>query len=241
MEAIDIHTILDKPYSHLTSKEKETYADLFTNEDEFLLLQQTMKQINELANQTLVEPSPKVKTNLDQLFHQTYRSKGLMWYNHVGLFMIHPDKRWHQQNITRMAAVLLLCISLFPFLTRTPISAEKKQLAKVEQLSTEKPSKAASETPEIDKANEVKLAKAESTSTLEREVLYPKVEEMNANDVDKMIVPADEISVKEDIPTAPAMMSDHPDGVFKDVILLQDASFVLSRHLDVLDILTVTY
>ena len=135
MEDHTFDTVFSKSYDQLTEAERAEMKDLFISEDEFLQVKMVMQSIDETIKKTEdeVQPAPEIKEKLDHLYHQTYQNKGVLWYNTLGTFFIHQDKKWHQQNLTRIAAVLLVGLLTFPLWFTNGLLEQKTVMAKVEQ------------------------------------------------------------------------------------------------------------
>lgn len=134
MEKTALDRVFDKKYGDLSLTEQEEFKDLFQTEEEFTHIKTVLQAAHESATKAKQETilKPQIKENLDHLFQTTYQNKGILWYNSLGSFFIHSEKKWHQQNLTRIAAVLLLALLSTP-LWFTNQFEEKPVLAQLDK------------------------------------------------------------------------------------------------------------
>ncbi|TNE54600.1 MAG: hypothetical protein EP338_07210 [Bacteroidetes bacterium] len=229
--------VFAKSYHELTEAEKMEMKDLFTSEEEFLQIKMVMDSLEQSVKEQEASLASKAETKerLDHLFHETYQSRGILWYNSVGSFLVTSDKRWYQQNLTRIAAVLLVALFSLPLLMNNweqknnnlvahhepektvspklvnPESTEQKKLAAV--TAREKKLEEANGEPPVlafdyeDKeiAGDIDLR---SEADKDRDLLAP-AREHRANGTGFIL--ADSVATTM---TTDASFSNHPDGVF---------------------------
>lgn len=252
MEANNFDTVFLKDFHQLTESEKMEMKDLFTTEDEFMNLKYVLGSINQsILEQNNSEPSPKIKADLDHLFHQTYQNKGVLWYNAVGTFFISREKNWHQQNLTRIAAIFCIILVTIPF-WKADLKSNEPLLSKVEHVQEEQKTQSKVSNTEEKTSPEKSNTNENSTSIEEVPestiVIYSSekfVEEIVADEMKLAESPSIDA---EDMKVEPAFsmaagsaFKDHPDGVFVDKSISKANNFTVVNHTDILDILTATY
>lgn len=253
METKDLETILSKKYFELTEETKKEFTDLFQSEDEFNQLKYTFFQINEEINSfrnNESEPSSKIKENLDNLFHKTYQNKSVLWYNSVGIFFINQEKKWYNQNLTKIAAILLVSFLVVPFVYNNKM-IDKTILTAKNEIKEEK----------INKKNDLKEEFANPIQDNDIEINSLKKDKQNAQNQNESTIETPGIndittikldrensfsaavtgSAFEDFTLSPTVV--HPDGIYmaKDSEAQVKSSFSLKSNLDYLDLLTPTY
>ncbi|MBI2258224.1 MAG: hypothetical protein HYU67_04925 [Flavobacteriia bacterium] len=137
--------ILDNQLDDLTNSEKEEADSLFTNEQEFFAVQQVLKSAKNMQKkQNELTLSPDIKIQLDQLIDNQKQAKGNLWYNSSLLFLWNDNKKWTQQNALKIAAVLIIILTILPFvpIKNEPIiqTASNEKIQKEETTSLEKKS-----------------------------------------------------------------------------------------------------
>lgn len=249
METDIFDSILEKKFEDLSSAEKLEMKDLFTNKEEFTQLVFALKSFGE--NQNNEKPSTKVKADLDHLYNQTYSNKGILWYNSLALFFVNKEKNWYQQNLSKIAAIFLLGLLLYPIVTTSPLKDSKKLTASHKQEEKAK----VESYDEKETIIETKEANSEiAKDKVESNPILPARE----LDAKKAFVTKSKISVIDDVleesksrasavMVSAAEMSIHPDGVFVGAdandknISNASKTFALSSNLELLDLLTATY
>jgi hypothetical protein len=255
METYDIEKIFEKRYIELSHLEKEEFADLFQSEDEFNQLKYTFSQIGDEVNfqkSQISEPSAQLKTNLDDLFHKTYKNKGVLWYNSLAVFFVNEDKNWYNQNLTRIAAILLISLAVLPFLNTNQLQDSKVLTAKNENVS------------EQDK-NEDKLSKSDENDFVieNKNGFSPKIDNAAIVETEERLVVAKppllaeaetkifdnmegDASFAEDVSFSTFTASPstaHPDGIYleSDDEKAVNGTFLLKSNPNFLDLLTPTF
>lgn len=253
MKAHDFDNIFQKSFHELNKDERSEMKELFTTEDEFNQMKFVMQSVQETIRRQEEKngPSGALKERLDVLYTQTYRNRGILWYNSLGKFFISEDKKWHQQNLLRIAALFILFFTFYPFWNNT-LRDEKVQLSQTEISRNEQanPNNATSN----GKAQEENETTAAENFALPP-VIIPGAVSEDLMDMDfqpekaaKMAEileePKPESFTGMYLPAEDAVFSaiSHPDGVFKDEALkVKNSEFTVAKHSDVLDILTATY
>jgi hypothetical protein len=90
-------------------------------------------------------PSSRIKESLNQTFQPTYATNN----KSISTFFIADNKSWYQQNLVKIAAVLVLIFALVK-LTQDPFTSENKQIASNENKESVK--KAVPKTEETEAA-----------------------------------------------------------------------------------------
>lgn len=253
METNEFDAVFLKSYHELSTHEREEMRDMFTSEEEFLQMKMVLQSIQESIQQKdkVVQPSVATKQRLDHLFHQTYQNKGVLWYNSVGTFFINPDKNWHQQNILRIAAILLVGLLALPFLL-TDVSDVKPNLAQLEKkkdtaLSPKMENQVHTEekTADLNSESIQPLAFSESMDEAKKNpgastFMFDVAEEEQPSVVsgDKLVV----FSESEETIAAKGL-TNHPDGIFKDDAFTKRdiPQFNVKDNQFILDFITATY
>ncbi|MES2587531.1 MAG: hypothetical protein V4622_01045 [Bacteroidota bacterium] len=241
METQDFDSVFLKKYIELSSLEKEEMKDLFSNEDEFNHMKFTLNAINNTI-QTQVkqeQPSAQVKERLDFLYNKTYQNKGILWYNSIGTFFIASDKNWYNQNLVRIAAVLVVIFSIYPFLN-VPTLENKVSLSsneeKTEMKTEDSISTSSTNVSDESAKTEKPVLIAENKMSVAEEVTAMDKFEMSADD---------KVSDASFESTAGSVAFSHPDGIFMDkdaeVSKATSSSFSIESNPDFLDLLTPTF
>lgn len=257
MKANDFDIIFQKTFQELTEADKLEMQEMFTTEDEFLQLKYVLSSINStvLEQEKAIEPSPRIKENLDHLFNQTYQNKGILWYNAVGTFFISKEKKLHQQNLVRIAAVLLVMLLTVP-LWKSDLKQEKAMLSQLDKTQEESPkeSKADKIVPPSEKT--IENSKPE-INPISKQVLGDYSVKSDEISYDKLAETSQPVNVMKDLLQDPhvspepqpemtlagAGFSKHPDGIFVGATddAVKPSNFAVKSHVDILDILTATY
>lgn len=256
MKANDFDIIFQKTFQELTEADKLEMQEMFTTEDEFLQLKYVLSSINStvLEQEKAIEPSPRIKENLDHLFNQTYQNKGILWYNAVGTFFISKEKKLYQQNLVRIAAVLLVMLLVVP-LWNNDLKQEKPMLSQLDKTPEEKADDTKTETsvsPTENKSDSFQSTVVKDTQGKDVTVAFDK----SAGDSFEKLAEASrdeealedlsqdaKVSPQPEMTFAGTAVSKHPDGIFIGATddAIRPSNFALKDHLDVLDILTATY
>lgn len=240
MEKDVFDIIASKEHSQLTKEELELVNEVCVGEDEFLQMKKVLSEVSRMAKNEQVEPSPNVKSKLDDLFMaQSFPKATPVWYNKVGLLLYPRDKKFFQRPLVRIAAVLILFLSILPFILQNEIGPKTTQMAKNEVSKMEKSEEAIrndekngnetpevmTNSPEIQTRNEVVRSSEPHFSLLEDAV----AESFSAESSDEM--------------SAKSLAFDHPDGVFAGAVSSQIElnSIPVSEQPDVLDLLTASF
>lgn len=240
MEKDVFDIIASKEHGQLTEEELELVNEVCVGEDEFLQMKKVLSEVSRMAKYELVEPSPDVKSRLDDLFlAQSFPKTTPIWYNRFLVVLYPLDKKFHQRPLVRIAAVLILFVSILPFVFQNEMGPKTTQMAKNEvskmdkvvesKNNDEKKVNVTPETntssPEIQTRNEVERS-SEPHSVLLEDAF---AESFSAESSDQM--------------SSKSVAFDHPDGVFAGAISSQNElhSIPLSEQPDVLDLLTATF
>lgn len=265
METEDLDKILSKSYSELDASEREAIQEICGSEEEFTQLQQFFASVENYAQETREEhfPDPQVKSKLDDLFHETYQNKGILWYNAMWTALYPTEKRFDQRPLVRIAAILVVLISIVPFLDRPQaekpslaqnskpaekeksISAPEEKNAEVpapqEDLSFEQPHTASS-------ANEGTVyiwngAAADAVAISYEDVSRKdfSVDQMNGSSISVASTPFTTSANYSLSPSATTYKWSHPDGIYMDTFSYDADEFTVNQNMAVLDLLTPTF
>jgi hypothetical protein len=248
-----LNHILGKSYADLTLVEKAEIAEMCTSEEEFMHLKQVFAAVDAMAEQTSKqEPLPQTKQKLDELFYQTYQSKGVLWYNTLWTALYPADKSWYQRPALQLAAVFVLLIALYPVWNNQRAFSEEKMMARLETPQetitavSPEPGEAKPEKPEykMDQLQEAPPVAADeaytvsANSTANYDVAAPSPIQFSRTDA-----AAEHVSWN----AMEKAISNHPDGIFledadsENGMYNREAVYSLDENLAVLDILTATY
>jgi hypothetical protein len=263
MQTDDLEYILSKDYHDLNASEKAQIQDICSSEEEFLQMKHFFFAVEKYAQETAnFEPTAEsTKESLDALFYQTYQSKGVLWYNSLWLTVYAPEKRFHQKPLVRIAALLVLSLSVVPFIGKQ--DAAENQLAKLEKVAKPQDSKSTAKVEE--NQNEAVEIKVESPiSTRKNQVGTEKINiQLAQMDEVKMEGIAKEISVSDNIsvsatstnatlcaPTSVTLSTSattqkftwaHSDGIYAEAEFEKEKESKNEKSLAVLDLLTPTF
>lgn len=157
MEPIDLEQILQKSYDSLSAAELEAIQDICQTEDDFNQLKHVFQSI-EHYNDDRIEaatPGAEVKSKLDDLFYQTHQRKPMLWYNSIWMTLYPLEKRFDQRPLVRIAAVIILALSVVPLLDQS-VESPQPQLASTQAREANRStSDTVIETPAIESVTSV--------------------------------------------------------------------------------------
>lgn len=263
MQTDDLEYFLSKEYGELSATEKAQIQDLCPSEEEFLQMKHFFFAVENYAQETVNFDSPaeSTKESLDALFQQTYQSKGILWYNSIWLTVYAPEKKFHKKPLVRVAALLVLSLSVLPFIGNQNIA--EKQMAKSEVKT--KTSEIKPEVAVTSKENETVEVKVPAISGTENQfilasevVQLAQLDEVKTEDVAKEVAVYDKSSVAEATsvttlcaPTSAITFSasaptqkftwTHSDGIYAGAEIEKDKKSENEKSLAVLDLLTPTF
>lgn len=262
METEDLDKILGKSYAGLDASEKEAIRDICASEEEFLQLQQFFASVESYAQETREEdlPSPEIKDRLDDLFNETYRDKGILWYNSLWARLYPTDRRLDQRPLVRIAAMLVLVLSTIPFLggkqERQPGAlADNSQAPKKEQLMEEK-DKTEVKVPQPQEISSAKaLAFSQPVPGLESADMMMDITSAGATVAADYTITQDKELTMETVSLSATSSYlnnykrgevsatyswTHPDGIYMDS-LRYGSRFTVNENMAVLDLLTPAF
>jgi hypothetical protein len=271
METEDLETIFGKEYRMLSSKEKDQIAEFCSNEEEFNQVKHFFSAVENYAAQSedFDLPRTEIKADLDQLFYETHQTKGILWYNSLWTILLAPEKKFHQKPLIRIAAILILVLSIVPLISNQPNN--NPLIAKLEPIQPEKvtQSKSINSRPKseetvtesisevstlvvTDEVNDLQLlANAENTdiptaeiSSIERDQML-SAPSLSVNGAAIVCAPSSATftNASASIPTAATFKwQTHPDGIYeaKKMELDQHEEEAETRYA-LLDLLTPSF
>jgi hypothetical protein len=266
MQTDDLEYILSKEYDELSASEKAQIQDLCPSEEEFLQMKHFFFAVENYAQETanFDSPAESTKESLDAIFHQTYQSKGILWYNSLWLTVYAPEKKFHQKPLVRVAALLILSLSVLPFVGKQDVA--EKQIAKAEvKTKTNEIKSKVSATKKADDTVEIKVpalisTEANQVSLAQVDIQLAQMDEVKTEDIAGEVVVSDKISVSEtsanatlcapgsaitftaksSVPTQNFTWA-HPDGIYVGAEFEKDKKSENEKSLAVLDLLTPTF
>lgn len=253
MERDIFNIIEEKEFHELTASERAEISEMCTTEEEYLNMKMVLSQVHNLKPEI---PSVETKESLDNLFaQQSFPKAAPIWYNSVLTVVVPKDKKWHQQPLVRIAAILLLVIAVVPFLNNQleqPIQVAQNQPIEEEVSTGVDDSKAyEKKNTEVDlldesiaEINEVagngvnkNLDKTINNQFFDEEISSPQsvalAESVEAADQ------FEDLGVAATRATAPSF--NHPDAGFTSVGSAVKQSISVGANDDVLDLLTVCF
>lgn len=264
METEDLDKILSKSYSELDPSEKEAIQEICGSEEEFTQLQQFFASVESYAQETREDhfPDPQVKSKLDDLFHETYQNKGILWYNAMWTALYPTEKRFDQRPLVRIAAILVVLISIVPFLDRP--QTEKPALAQNSKTTQKEKSVSPSEQKNAESdaipEEDASLKQQHAVSSANEGPVYIwngaasdaaaiSYEDMSRNDFSVDQMNGNSISVAGAAttfsynlsPSATTYKWSHPDGIYMDTFSYDADEFTVNQNMAVLDLLTPTF
>lgn len=134
MEKELVNIIMDKKFIELSSSEKEELKEWCTTEEEFDQLNQVFIGIEQLKAEQIITPKAETKQSLDSLFAQKHiKAASPIWYNSLLVLVYPKDKPFIRRPIVQFAALALIFLMVFPFISTETIIESKQQHAKVEK------------------------------------------------------------------------------------------------------------
>lgn len=265
MQTDDLEYILSKEYGELSASEKAQIQDLCPSEEEFLQMKHFFFAVENYAQETanFDSPSESTKESLDALFYQTYQSKGVLWYNSLWLTIYAPEKKFHQKPLVRVAALLILSLSVLPFVGKQDVA--ENQLAKLEVKAKTQDSKSNEKVEEKQNETvEIKVQNPNGTQNNKQKaeqlnIQIAQLDEVRMEDVAGEVVVSDKISVSAtsinaalcsptsitlsasgSVPTQKFTWA-HSDGIYAGAEFEKDKKSENEKSLAVLDLLTPTF
>ena len=136
--------IIEKPFEELSSKEREEVSQFVESEDEYTMMRRILITAPTIGDD--IQPSPELKQDLTAMFNQHHAATA------------NNDKKagfWNNNWVMTIAAILLLCLLVYPFVNSNNILESNGQVlvAKNDTPKVEVPAaKNENEMPTIDKS-----------------------------------------------------------------------------------------
>ena len=200
MEPIDLEQILQKSYDSLSAAELEAIQDICQTEEDFNQLKNVFQSIEQYNDDRIEAATPRaeIKSNLDNLFYQTHQRKPMLWYNSIWMTLYPLEKRFDQRPLVRIAAVLILALSVVPFLDQS-VESPQPQLASTQASEANSPtSDTVIETPAV-----------ESVTAVEE-----SSQKLASNSVVKSVSSGDEVTVNSGSWIENSSLSESEDALF---------------------------
>lgn len=238
MEKDVFDIIASKEHSQLTKEELELVNEVCVGEDEFLQMKKVLSDVSRMAKNKLVEPSPNVKSKLDDLFlAQSFPKSTPVWYNKVALILYPTDKKFFQRPLVRIAAIVILIIGILPFLLKNELSPSTPQMA--ENLAPKKEQEKTTITEVKQETNSLNTSHPTTDEASESDRSNP-IELVSSAPI-AFSDALEELS--SDAMLTRTLTSTHPDGIFAGAVSsqIESHSIPVSEQPDVLDLLTATF
>lgn len=266
MQTDDLEYILRKDFHDLSSSEKRQIEDICASEEEFLQMKHFFFAVENYAQETanFDPPSESTKERLDSLFYQTYQRKGVLWYNSLWVTIYAPEKKIHQKPLVRVAALLVLSLSVLPFVGNKEVA--QNQLAKLELKVKTEDSNSTSKVLEKEKETvEIKVHSPIDTRNNNQKVeplnlQIAQLDKLKTADIEEEVAVYDKLTVSANSATttlcapgsaitftanasAPVQKFNwaHSDGIYAGAELEKDKKSESEKSLALLDLLTPTF
>ncbi len=245
--------IREKSYEELSAVEREEFAEMVTDAEQYEELQGFMHEVDVVATEEVI-PSIRVKEDLNDLFEQVHGQRKYAWYMSFAAVLVPKDKPLYQQPLFYAAAMLLLVLLVVPFanknLTGSTEVLAQKEVAKEEVVSSVDDNKISVEVPvstnvetrttNHQSKSEVVMEDANSVSGFSAIEGGLAEEEMSEAESDVMEFDMNiSTTISAPVPTSTAV--NHPDGVFEDWATVSNYSVPASKQPELLDLLTATF
>lgn len=258
MERDIFDIIAEKEFHELTAGERAELSELCTTEDEYNNMKMVLAQVHDMQPET---PADATKESLDNLFaQQSYPKAAPIWYNSVLTVLIPKEKKWHQQPLVRIAAILLLVLAVVPFFNtnqlENPVQVAQndvpheevrvEELSKndaVEKVATEQEVLLEEDNDDLFSAlgnGEFKNLESKDNRQFFDEVASQPVT-FSITDKNAEAEQFDDVSIATTRAAAPAATFNHPDAGFTSVESTIKQSVSVGANDDVLDLLTVCF
>ena len=219
-ELVDI--IEDKKFIELTSSERESLKEWCSTEEEFDQLKMVFLGVEQMKTAHIMTPRAETKNSLDAIFAQKHsKIPPVFWYNTVFSVLYPTDKPIQRRPLMQIAAIGLLFLLVYPFVSNNKLIETTPQLAKVEEPTAKEELKCL--TSEKDKTSVENLD--ENITDIPDTRLHESTIEMTPGD--------DELTISNPSPSVASAtyawsidarvdasasltgaVSDHPDGIF---------------------------
>ena len=131
-ELVDI--IEDKKFIELTSSERESLKEWCSTEEEFDQLKMVFLGVEQIKRAHVMTPRAETKNSLDSMFGQKHsKIPPVFWYNTVFTVLYPTDKPIQRRPLMQIAAIGILFLLIYPFLSNNKLIETTPQLAKVEE------------------------------------------------------------------------------------------------------------
>ena len=247
MEKVLVDIIEDKKFIELTSSERESLKEWCSTEEEFDQLKLVFLEVEQMKRTQVMTPRAETKNSLDAIFAQKHsKIPPVFWYNSFFTVLYPTDKPIQRRPLMQIAAIGLLFLLVYPFVSNNKFIETTPQLAKVEEpavkeelkgLSAEKDKTIVDDLDEnITDLPETRLQE----STIE---MSPGVEGLTFSSPEPAVAATYSWSSESRVDASSSLtgaISDHPDGIF---IGSSTNSFsqAASSQPAVFDLLTATF
>ena len=245
-ELVDI--IEDKKFIELTSSERESLKEWCSTEEEFDQLKMVFLGVEQMKTAHIMTPRAETKNSLDAIFAQKHsKIPPVFWYNTVFTVLYPTDKPIQRRPLMQIAAIGLLFLLVYPFVSNNKLIETNPQLAKVEEPAVKEELKVLS--TEKDKTIVENLDENITESAVTR--LQESTIEMSSGAEDLTISSPEPVvasatyswTTDTRVDAASSLtgaISDHPDGIF---VGSSASSFsqAASSQPAVFDLLTATF
>lgn len=163
--------IWKKAFHQLSAEERAEIAEYCSSEVEFEEMKHFFLEVDAVSKMEAPPVEAKTKQRLDALFATTHDRKKVLWYNSVLGGVWNNEKSFSQQTLVRIAAILLVIVSIYPLvtwnassvseapkLTQNETSTEKASENKVESIQSDQPLESTSEKSKLEKKEPVLMA-----------------------------------------------------------------------------------
>jgi hypothetical protein len=244
-----MENIFLKNYSELTTEEKNDMLELFENEEGFNQIKFINDQIKVIKlKEDNLELKPKIKENLDHLFQQVHGNKNQISQPTKINFLINKDKKWWEQNLTKIAALLIAILTIIPFWKYSNL--DKVQVSEAKFIQKEKKINLKENTKDLGNKTSEVISESKINSTPKNNLKQHSVEQITSKikNVEPLTSFQDN-TVSINVAAAPMMAeSSHPDGIYSNLndttfqdVKTSNQHYSLSKNKKLLDLISVAY
>jgi hypothetical protein len=243
-ELVDI--IEDKKFIELTSSERESLKEWCSTEEEFDQLKMVFLGVEQMKTTQILIPRPATKESLDAIFAQKHsKIPPVFWYNTVFTVLYPTDKLIQRRPLMQIAAIGLLFLLVYPFVSNNKLIETTPQLAKVEEPAAKEELKEISSEKDktIVENLEEKITVQPVTRLQESTIeMSPGVEDLTISSPATAAATytwTTDVRV-DDASSLTGAVSEHPDGIFIGSSI-NSFSQAASSQPAVFDLLTATF
>jgi hypothetical protein len=241
MEQAIENIFLNKNFNALSATEKKQIAEYCQNEDEFMSLRMIILHMNHQKEEIYI-PKPETKRSLDDLFESTFsRTPQPYFWNKWFLAIFPQDRPIWKMPVVQLAAVAAVAVVTIHFWPSNGLKQEARGLAKLQHHESKELPDSLPHKPIPPSEVTSTPAGNEKTQTLVNET----------EDFGGMRSASDEdlyVASNMTAGTETSSMAAYESNISEDLLLkaqgesnVESVGFAAADHVEVLDLLTVTF